>query len=229
MAHYYPSQHPFIRKPITTSILNSLLTALHSTQWWCKHDCVMFRAALCLAFYGFLRRGGEFTTLARGTFNPAIHATPADVSLSTTNLHFHIKQSKMDQHAFGHTTLWGPQEANCPVRIIQHYLTHYLTGPQQLLFIRCNSNHSPFRIFAMTFVYSSSILGSPPKNTTLTAYESEQQLQLQPQGYQSKRSNNLDGGEVMHTDPTYDQWETSLLLPPSWLSTVPALHEHVIG
>ena len=33
----------------------------------------------------------------------------------------------------------------------------------------------------------------------------------------------------MHTDPTYDQWETLLLLPPSWLSTVPALHEHVVG
>ena len=87
----------------------------------------------------------------------------------------------------------------------------------------------------MTVVYSSSILGSPPPpppppiNTTPTAYESEQQLQLQPQGYQSKRSNNLDGGEVTHTDPTYDQWETLLLLPPSWLSTVPALHEHVVG
>ena len=82
----------------------------------------------------------------------------------------------------------------------------------------------------MTFVYSSRILGSPLKNTILTAYESEQQLQLQPQGYQSKQSNNLDGGKVMHTDPTYDQWEeTLLLLPPSWLSTVPALHEHVVG
>ena len=53
MAHYYPTQQPFVRKPITTSILNSLLTALHSTQRWCKHDCAMLQAALCLASMGF--------------------------------------------------------------------------------------------------------------------------------------------------------------------------------
>ena len=138
MAHYYPSQQPFVCKPITTSILNSLLTALHSTQQWCKHDCAMCQAALCLAFYGFLR-GGEFTTPRWGTFNPAIHATPADISLSTTNLRFHIKQSKTDQHTFGHTVSLGATGGKqCPVHIIWLYLTHYSTGPQQPLFIRCN-------------------------------------------------------------------------------------------
>ena len=98
----------------------------------------MCQAALCLAFYGFLRRG-EFTTPSWGTFNPAIHATPADVSLPTTNLQFHIKQSKTDQHTFGHTVSLGATGGKqCPVRIIWLYLTHYSTGPQQPLFIRCN-------------------------------------------------------------------------------------------
>ena len=104
----------------------------------CKHDCAMLRSSLCLAFYGFLR-GGEFTTPRWGTFNPAIHATPVDISLSTINLQFHIKQSKTDQHALGHTVSLGATGGKqCPVCIIQHYLTHYSTGPQQPLFIRCN-------------------------------------------------------------------------------------------
>ena len=188
MAHYYPSQQPFVCKPITTSILNSLLTTLHSTQRWCKRDCVMLRAALCLAFYGFLR-GGEFTTPRWGIFNSAIHATPADVSLSTTNLRFHIKQSKTDQHAFGHTVSLGATGGKqCPVHIIRHYLTHYLTGPQQPLFIHCNGKPLTLQDFRHDRCVLIKHIGLPPPpppiNTTPTAYESEQQLQLQPQGYQ---------------------------------------------
>ena len=229
MAHYHSSQQAFIRKPITTSILNALLTTVHSTQRWCKHDRAMLRAALCLAFYGFLR-GSEFTTPSWGTFNPAIHATPADISSSTSILHFHIKRSKTDQHAFGHTVSLGATGGKqCPVRIIRHYLTHYSTRPQQPLFIRCSGKPLTLQDFATTFVYSSSILDSPLKNTTLTAYGLVQQLQLQLQGYRLSQSNNLDGGAVRHTDHIYDQWETSPRLPPSWLSTVPALHEHVVG
>ena len=162
MAHYYPTQQPFVRKPITTSILNSLLIALHSTQRWCKHDCAMLQAALCLAFYGFLR-GGEFTTPRWGTFNPSIHATPADISLSTTNLRFHIKQSKTDQHAFGHTVSLGATGAKqYPVRIIWHYLTHYLTGPQQPLFIHCNGKPLTLQDFCHDLRILIKHIGLPP-------------------------------------------------------------------
>ena len=48
----------------THACWNAGCRALHSVMLW---------AALCLAFYGFLR-GREFTTTCWGTLNPAIHA-----------------------------------------------------------------------------------------------------------------------------------------------------------
>ena len=163
MAHYHSSQRAFIRKPITTSILNALLTTVHSTQRWCKHDRAMLRAALCLAFYGFLR-GSEFMTPSWGTFNPAIHATPADITSSTSILRFHIKQSKTDQHAFGHTVSLGATGGKqCPVRIIRHYLTHYSTRPQHPLFIRCSGKPLTLQDFRYDLRFLIKRIGLPPE------------------------------------------------------------------
>ena len=100
-------------------------------------------------------------------------------------------------------SLWEPQEAKS---------AQYASYSIFLLITRLDhsnpfssvamANHSSFRIFAMTFVYYIR-LPPPEECTTPTAYKSEQQLQLQPQGYQSKQSNNLDGGKVMHIDPLH--------------------------
>ena len=118
-------------------------------------------------------------------------------------------------------SLWEPREANSAqygsYGIISLISRPDHSNPSSSIAV---ASHSPFRIFATTFVHSSSILDFPLKNTTLTAYGSVQQLQLQLQRYRLSQSNNLDGGAVRHTDHIYDQWETSLRLSPSWLSTV---------
>lgn len=127
-------------------------------------------------------------------------------------------------------SLWEPREANS-AQYESYGIISLITQPDHSTPSSsvAVASRSPFRIFATTFASSSSVLDSPLKNTTLTAYGLVQQLQLRPQGYRLSQSNNLDGGAVRHTDHIYAQWETSLRLPPSWLSTVPALHEHVVA
>ena len=162
MARYRPARHTPTRKPITASILNSLLVALHSTQRWCRHDRAMLRAALCLSFYGFLR-GSEFTIPTRSGFDPTIHPTPADISSSANLLHFRIKKSKTDQHALGHTITLGATGGRlCPVRIIGHYLSHYTVSPRRPLFTTCNGTPLTLRAFRHVLRMLLKRIGLPP-------------------------------------------------------------------
>ena len=64
-----------------------------------QHDHLMFWAACCLAFFGFLR-SSEFTVPSLSAFSPAVHLTVADIAAETfsqpTSLRVNIKASKTD-------------------------------------------------------------------------------------------------------------------------------------
>lgn len=79
----------------------------------------MFRAAICLAFYGFLC-SGEFMTPFYQAFDLRIHATVADIEVKKDSLDFYIKHSKTDQIDKSHTvTLQALDSSLCPVTLIK--------------------------------------------------------------------------------------------------------------
>ena len=115
-----------VREPTTTSILQLLLRTLHSAKPWCSLERAMLAAALCLGFYGFLRRG-KLMPSNKQTFNPRSHPTSADINLSAEGL---IKRSKTDQLGRGHTiSLFRSKAVFCPVAIVEHYLARYNPSP----------------------------------------------------------------------------------------------------
>ena len=92
------------RLPITIDLLRKLTNQLSLDRRRHQQDKGMLKAAMVLAFFGFLRCA-EFTAPPAG-FDPATHATRQDVTLDVTLgrtcIRFHIKQSKTDQLRQGH-------------------------------------------------------------------------------------------------------------------------------
>ena len=89
MAHYHPSQQALVHKPNIFSIFNSLLTDLHSTQRWCKHDHMMVWAALSLAFYGFLRGTSLILLSSWLRAVPVLHVHVVGWATVHTRVHAH--------------------------------------------------------------------------------------------------------------------------------------------
>jgi hypothetical protein len=126
-----------LRLPITNNVMHLLCTALSSPSF----DHVMFWAACCTAFFGFLRVS-ELT--CPGPFIPSRHLALEDLQfVSTGHFRLRLKSSKTDPFGEGCTVLLGPSGGTvCPVKALLRYLAirGSLPGP---LFI-CN-NGSPLK------------------------------------------------------------------------------------
>ena len=106
-----------IRLPITNRLMGVLFSALSAPSF----DHVMFWAACCTAFFGFLRVS-EFT--CTGVFVPSRHLAITDIHLGGAgHYRLFVKASKTDQLHRGCTVLLGPSGQDiCPVAALSRYL-----------------------------------------------------------------------------------------------------------
>ena len=181
------------REPITTEILQQLLLTLKSSKPWCKQERVMFAAAMCLAFFGFLR-GGELTVPSKQRFNPHQHPTPADVTFSTSNdcLHFRIKCSKTDQLHKGHIiTLHATPHDLCPVHIIRKYVCRYTTSESQPLFAHCDGRPMSLQRFRYRLKTLLDLAGLPSKLYNTHSFRIGAATSAAREGVKAKRIKQL--------------------------------------
>ena len=93
------------------------------------HDQLMLRAAMALAFFGFLRVG-EFTTSTLPSF-----LARRDISLSRDQMNVFLHFSKTDQLGKGNTITIGRTEGVCcPVQAMLSYLDHCKASGSRPLF-----------------------------------------------------------------------------------------------
>ena len=85
---------PKCRRPITMQVLEKLMEGLRHDHTLGTHDQLMLRAAMALAFFGFLRVG-EFTTSTQRL--PTQFLARRDISLSRDLMKVFLHFSKTDQ------------------------------------------------------------------------------------------------------------------------------------
>ena len=123
----------YVRKPITPTHLNmffSLLQPLHKPS---HIDNKMLWAAICLAFFGFMRIS-EFT--CDKVFDPDIHLAATDIIFRPSfsnpeSISVRLKSSKTDPFRQGILLTIGATKNNpCPVEAMKNYAPHcQKTGP----------------------------------------------------------------------------------------------------
>jgi hypothetical protein len=122
------------RLPFSNKLMHILYSALSSPSF----DHVMFWAACCTAFFGFLRVS-EFT--CPGTFMPSHHLSLLNRQYNLAG-HFrlYLKSSKTDPFHEGCTIVLGPSGGTiCPVQALLRYLA--IHGPSSdPLFVCCNGS-----------------------------------------------------------------------------------------
>ena len=126
------------RLPITGPLLDVIHQSLSSPSL----DHIMFLAACCLVFFGFLRVA-EFT--CPSAFDPTIHLTATNVSIDpTSTIHLWLKSSQTDPFRQGFMIHIGSSgKPICPVAALHVYLDlrGHVPGP---LFV--TSTGSPLTI-----------------------------------------------------------------------------------
>lgn len=110
------------RLPVTIDVLRTLRSQLELT----RYDDILFWAACCLGFFGFLRCG-EFTTPTCSSFNKDYHLSIDDISvdrhISPNYMMVKIKASKTDPFRKGVTLrLETSGSSICAVRAVLQYL-----------------------------------------------------------------------------------------------------------
>ncbi len=125
------------RLPITPDIF----TAIYRCLDYSVYDDVLFWAACCLAYFGFLR-SSEFTVPHGDAYTPALHLSHEDVAfdrrVNPSSIQVTIKVSKTDPFRQGCTlTLGQGRPPLCPVESLLNYLDirGCSAGP---LFVRSN-------------------------------------------------------------------------------------------
>ena len=109
------------RLPVTLAVLSSIRAGLNFDCY----DDILFWAACCTGFFGFLR-SGEFTTPS-SKFDSRIHLALSDVKIdkhiNPKVIFLHIKCSKTDPFRQGSTICLGITGKDiCAVRALLHYL-----------------------------------------------------------------------------------------------------------
>jgi len=118
------SQPRRLRLPLTIEILRRVW-AIEIDQGW---DDVLFRAAISLGFFAFLRLGELAVADSNVAFDPSIHPTVGDISFLQHEQHgryatFRIKVSKTDPFRQGSTVHLGVTNSPiCPVSALGTYL-----------------------------------------------------------------------------------------------------------
>lgn len=111
------------RLPVTNDIMRIIFNHLNMSL----ADHVMFWAACCLAYFGFLR-SSEFTVPSLHSFSPAIHLTVQDISADSTTspscIRVNVKASKTDPFRKGCNIIVGKGEPPlCAVEAVLSYLS----------------------------------------------------------------------------------------------------------
>ena len=122
---------PRIRLPITIEVMAKIKEVLYKNPT--NPDNVLFLAASCLAFFGFLRCA-EFTVPSQSEYNPDTHLSLQDIAIDSIEspalIQVTIKQSKTDPFRTGvQMFLAKTGKEICPVSAILPYLA--LRGPTQ--------------------------------------------------------------------------------------------------
>lgn len=127
-----------LRLPITNRLLLVLQHALATPTF----DHVMFWAACCSAFFGFLRVS-EFT--CSGVFRPSRDLSVDDIHLDASgHYRLRLKTSKTDPFRQGCTILLGPSGRSiCPVQALTRYLGIRGSSPGPLFVCRDGRPLSP--------------------------------------------------------------------------------------
>lgn len=105
------------RLPINNRLLRLIRQALAIPAF----DNIMFWAACCTAFFGFLRVS-EFT--CTGAFDPSTHLSLADVTVADDHFCLRLKSSKCDPFRKGCLVQLGRSGSDlCPVGALSQYLS----------------------------------------------------------------------------------------------------------
>ena len=128
---------PDTRLPITPAILRSVFLHLDMTAY----DDVLFWAACCLAYFGFLR-SSEFTVPNANAFSPYLHLSVNDITVDRrvdpSQIQVNIKVSKTDPFRHGCIIALGQGRSPlCPVEAVLSYLS-IRGGASGPLFVRTN-------------------------------------------------------------------------------------------
>ena len=120
------------RLPITPQILADLLKHLGCDSTIPSQDRLMLKAAMTLAFFGFLRIS-ELTVPAYHTSRQFL--ARRDIQFLGHQLKVFLTHSKTDQFGQGSVITVGcSEDACCPVSAMQHYLESCRTPPSRPLF-----------------------------------------------------------------------------------------------
>ena len=125
------------RLPMTFQLIRKVIDQLQVDASICDEDRKMLRAAILLAFFGFLRCGEIVSEPTQ--FDPRFDATRDSVSVAYHSgrlaLHFRVKRSKTDPFAKGMTLFIGPTSPPyCPVTAMVQYLSTHVSSGQDPLF-----------------------------------------------------------------------------------------------
>ena len=112
------------RMPITSVQLRIIHYRLQFLRY-SQFECLMFRTASSLAFFGLLR-SSEYTCSHRSSFNPQYTLLVSDISFNQlyTIMFIHIRASKTDPFRSGCTIrVAAINDLLCPVRLMTRYLS----------------------------------------------------------------------------------------------------------
>ena len=188
------------RLPITPQILADLLKHLGCDSTIPSQDRLMLKAAMSLAFFGFLRVS-ELTVPAYHTSRQIL--ARRDIQFLGHQLKVFLTHSKTDQFGQGSVITVGcSEDACCPVSAMQHYLESCRTPPSRPLFHFRNGMPLTARSFERSFVLTSSRWASTRPSSTLTAFGLGQPLLLPRLACHPPPSWSSVAGAVLLSIPT---------------------------
>jgi integrase len=154
------SQSRTPRLPITPQILADLLKHLGCDSTIPSQDILMLKAAMSLAFFGFLRVS-ELTVPSYHTSRQFL--ARRDIQFLGHQLKVFLTHSKTDQFGQGSVITVGCSEDTCcPVSAMQHYLESCRTPPSKPLFHFRNGTPLTAKKFRAILHYHLKSLGFNP-------------------------------------------------------------------
>lgn len=128
------------RLPITIGVLRKIVDALDANRLLAAADRAMLRAAMLMAFFGFLRCS-EFTSPPRA-FDARLHATRGAITFNSgppISMSLHLKRSKTDPFGRGTDIEIGPAlRPHCAVAAMLFYLASTNGTKDDPLFVFSN-------------------------------------------------------------------------------------------